>query len=54
MQLKTLVLFLGRLKSVARGRGWGTHELMVESVEKRALALLRITNSCGGRMEDGG
>jgi hypothetical protein len=51
MQLKKLVLILERLRSVAGGRGWGTHELMVEAVEKRVLALLGVTNSCGGRVE---
>jgi hypothetical protein len=51
MQLKTLVLFLARLRGLARSWSWGTHILMVDAVEKRVLALLRVTNSCGGRAD---
>jgi hypothetical protein len=51
MQLKTLVLFLAKLRGVARGWSWDTHVMMVDAVEKRVFALLRVTNSCGGTVE---
>jgi hypothetical protein len=53
MQLKTLVLFLARLRELERSWSWswGTHILMVDAVEKRVLALLRVTNTCGGRAD---
>jgi len=47
MQLKTLVLFLVKLRELARGWSWGTHVLMADAVERRVFSLLRITKSCG-------
>jgi hypothetical protein len=51
MLLKTLLLFLANLRALASGWSWGTHVLMVDAVEKRVFALLRVTISCGGRVE---
>lgn len=38
MQSKTLVLFLAKLRGVAKGWNWATHVMMVDEVEERVLA----------------